>query len=383
MNNCKVYIILFTLLSTACASKQVVDNSQCEKIVFGQNASDEFLSDLELEFYQPEETDSSLVGSISIICDDGEELYIRDDRDYKLMKYDKDGKFLGTIGSRGQGAGEYVSFSYYFLDKENNMIGVLDEDQKKLLYYGLGDGVFLKSESYPNVLSNCCVPYGTGLLWYNQNYNGELSDKYFVVTDSTGNTTDGMIEKEFVSGYFTGSSCPLFVCDDKIYGFTPYDMKLYEFADSGASVKYDISIDGFHTPSIEYLNKISDGGRSFTIFSELEKSEYISYYSIYMCRSLMVIKLICNGEKYIGVLNRLNGTTLFMGNDEFSEKLGVGKISYFVQNSIDDSIVGVIEKDVLEEYAQQAGSHLDSRLKEIMMDKNDNPIIVKIKYSRI
>lgn len=370
------------ILSVACSSNKIADSNEGKEIIFSQGVSEVSENDLQISFYHPEETEGSLIGDISVVCQYKNAVYIGDDKSGRLLKYDKTGKLMSVIGSKGQGAGEYVDFSYFFLAPEEGLVGILDEDRQKVLYYGLSDNQFKKSRDYRDVVSNCCVPFNGGLLWYNQNYEGSYDDKYFVYTDSQGAISDSFVNKSFITGYFTGSSCPLFSADGRVYGYTPYDMKLYEFSDGKVNVKYDIDIEGFESPTVDFLNKISDGGSSVSLFSELSKSHYISYYSIGMCSSLMIVKVIRNKEHFIGLLDRTSGKTSFMPLPDFAKKTGVGKISYFIQNTIDDSVLCVIEKDAVTDYIEETGAKVDERLMKLIESDNENPIIMKIRMNK-
>lgn len=375
----KLILIILPVLSVACSSKQDTDERMGKNIKFSPEISEINEKDIQISFFQPEETEEALIGSVSVICEFEDNVYIGDDQNNQLLKFNKDGHFIGEVGSVGQGVGEYVALSYFFIDKDSETIGILDEDQQKILYYRIKDNEYTKTQSFPQILSNCCVPFNNGLLWYNQNFEGTNSDKYFVSTDTDNNISDSFISKEFKSGYFTGSSCPLFQFNNKIFGFTPYDLKLYEFENKDVTIKYDISIDGFQTPPVDYLNKISDNGTSVSLFSKLRQSEYISYYSINMCSSLLVVNVIRKGEKYIGLLDRQNDKTSFMLLSDFAKTIGVGEISYFIPNTIDDSILCIIEKESIRESVEKKKSDLDERLFNLINSDNENPIIIKIK----
>lgn len=376
----KLYLALLTLLSVACTSTQATDSDSGECIKFSMNQNDEIEINLDISFYQPEEIkDNPPIGSISMVYEDGDNIYIGDDTESKLLKYDHTGNFICKIGELGQGAGEYVQFSYFFINHKTKLIGILDEDQQKIFYYSLDNAEFKKSESYPQIASNCCLPVENCIMWYNQNYETSVTDKYFVMTDAEGEITKTFINKEFITGYSTGSSCPLFNANGKIYGYTPYDLKLYEFDDNEFIIKYNISIQNFNSPTVEYLKEISKNGTSVSLFSNLSNSDFISYFSIEMCPSLMVINVIRNKEKFIGLFDIKSRKTTFQPLKDFSKKIGVCEISYFIQNTIDDSILCVIEKENLIEYIAESGNEIDSRLKTLAESDNENPIIVKIK----
>jgi len=85
-------------------------------------------------------------------------LYILDAGNYRIQKYDPDGKFLATFGRRGQGPGEF-EYPYLIIpDNENNLlvgdfasnsIMVLDQDGREIHRIRLSSnaGFFLFSQS--------------------------------------------------------------------------------------------------------------------------------------------------------------------------------------------------------------------------------------------
>lgn len=80
----------------------------------------------------------------------GEILKLVADEDYLLVKthelslYDRSGRLIRTIGSRGKGPGEYLSLADVVI--QDNLIRILDRSQHKMLDYDL-NGAFIKE--YP------------------------------------------------------------------------------------------------------------------------------------------------------------------------------------------------------------------------------------------
>ena len=62
----------------------------------------------------------------------------------KILVFNKDGKFLRSIGSRGQGPGEYTSISNFALDEKNRRLFIATSMPYRIICYNL-DGKFLNS----------------------------------------------------------------------------------------------------------------------------------------------------------------------------------------------------------------------------------------------
>jgi len=103
----------------------------------------------ELMAIELELTDESLINpdliSRIILCSN--ELIIAES--FKIFVFSKDGKFLRTIGSRGQGPGEYISINNISIDEKNKYLYIISPS--KIICYNL-NGKFLH-ETYNNTAS--------------------------------------------------------------------------------------------------------------------------------------------------------------------------------------------------------------------------------------
>jgi hypothetical protein len=90
----------------------------------------------------------------------------------KLFVFDRNGKYIRQIGSRGQGPGEYVALNDFCINKEKREICILD-NLRKILIYDIDTGKHKKTlkynlyESSPYIVYNsnkfymAIVPYDT------------------------------------------------------------------------------------------------------------------------------------------------------------------------------------------------------------------------------
>lgn len=367
-----IYLLIIAMLSCSHGHDSI---SGGETIVFGE--SDAALIDsLEVSFLQFEETDNSLIKSIGRIEQVGNRLIVGDDGTYRIMAFTEDGKFISNIGNRGEGPGEYIDFSSFFIKEDDNEIGVVDSERRKIIYYNLDDYSFKNECSYSPIASDCGVPAGDGMIWFNHEYAGDTNDSYFVVTDSVGKISNKFVPKRFISGYITGSDYPIYSLGDKIYGFTPYDMTLYELNPDSAEVRYRFEIDGFKTPTVDFLNEISENGKSNSLFDALSKSDFISYYDILETGQLICLTIIRQGQKQIALLDKNTDLKLFMPQDEFAKRLHLGKIKYLVPDEINDGLLAIIDKS---QFTTDDVATLPDSLQQLINDDNSNPIVAIIR----
>ncbi|MCX6227062.1 MAG: 6-bladed beta-propeller, partial [Bacteroidia bacterium] len=98
------------------------------KIDAGQFKSSGNVSDyLEVVKLIPlETTKECLIGEIDKVVQFRNNIYVVDSRTYNLLWFDSSGKFLGQIGQRGKGPGEYIEMHDFLVDTINELIYLLD-----------------------------------------------------------------------------------------------------------------------------------------------------------------------------------------------------------------------------------------------------------------
>ncbi len=386
MKNRYLFYILILFLLASCGQKQNNENSSMvNSYEFSlASGSEELLENVSVEFQTLELTEKSIVGSIDQIVEYGDTLFISDGSEYRLLAFTKTGKFIGQIGSRGEGPGEYSGIASFFIDADKSQIGIYDEDVCKMLYYNLSDFSFIDEKSYEDIVAGCCLPDGDSLIWYNQAFEGENSDSYFIVTDPAGKVTSSFVKKDFKTGYLTGCSTPMYICDGKIYGYTPYETTVYELSDDASKAVFKLKFKEFETPSIEYLNKISSSCQSSSLYKSLKDSGFISYYSVSNTTNTLCTTVMAKGEKYCGLAELSSGKTYFTTQEEMANKLGLGNIRYFIVGSIGESVLAIIDPMEVKDRVS-SGMQLNESLRSIVetSDDNANPIIAKIAFCNL
>jgi hypothetical protein len=82
----------------------------------------------------------------SFRVDDKGNFYVLDSRAPKLMKFDRDGKVLFSVGRKGQGPGEFMAPSGIEWGK-NGSILITDMGNRRLAYFSADDGELLEEKS--------------------------------------------------------------------------------------------------------------------------------------------------------------------------------------------------------------------------------------------
>lgn len=113
----------------------------------------------------------------------------------KLVEFDREGKYIRTIGKQGRGPGEYSQIWDFCVDETNGKIYFVDNFN--LMVYGF-DGEFVESVKLPFFSLYCLVKYPDRLFYSSPNIPYQTADTSFswYETDLHGKNT-----LKYVSGY--------------------------------------------------------------------------------------------------------------------------------------------------------------------------------------
>ena len=143
MKRCIYFGTLFCCsLFASCAQTHQSDYAVIDLVNHKQLATEQIaLSDISesIQLIPLETNDSVLVGRISGIKLEGDKLYIHASNG--LFVFNKNGKFLNTIGSKGRGPKEYLYLSEVF--PKNDIVWLVDDTGKRVLKYA-DSGTFLE-----------------------------------------------------------------------------------------------------------------------------------------------------------------------------------------------------------------------------------------------
>lgn len=119
---------------------------------------------------------ASLIGIISRVSFVNDNILVADFINDKLMLFSHDGKFIGNVGRKGQGPGEYIKIHDYFI--KDNAIYIYDFSSRKILKYTL-DGQYIDqyvmSFSFDKIVP---TPDGRGYLTLNTFSNKDDGSKF-------------------------------------------------------------------------------------------------------------------------------------------------------------------------------------------------------------
>lgn len=382
MNNKTIHaLILSSVLLTGCHGGNNGVSEDVQVIKIEADKSGEVAKSLKIGYQQFELNDSSQIGTVGAIEEYGDRIFVSSGENNSLLVFSSAGKFVSTVGSRGEGPGEYIDVTMFSFDPTGNRIFIYDEQLGKLVCYDAETYAFKEEYSYPKLVSNCGIYDNGSMIWFNQSYEDEYSDKYFTVTDMRGTVENSFVDKTFKSGYSFSLEYPLYRMDGDIYGYIPFDMAVYRISSSGASPRFKIEVGDYKNPTTDYLEKISDGGQSSKLFNNLSNSGYISSYSIYETPSTLCVSFMVNKENHIGLYDMATSRSMLLTKQELADMLGVGEIEYMTAKRIGDSVLAVLNPGTLIELSK-TGYEFNDSLKALIptLTEEDNPIILKLSF---
>ena len=136
-----------------------------------------------------ETNQSCLIGSVSKMRVYDNYILILDRNMAKsLFVFDKEGHFIRTIGSIGQGPGEFVRPYDFTIDKENQTVYVLDGDSQRILKYDITTGVFIHSIQLDQSVRSRRIEYMGGKLYSDACFQEHSDDDYLlrIIQESSG-----------------------------------------------------------------------------------------------------------------------------------------------------------------------------------------------------
>jgi hypothetical protein len=297
------------------------------------------LSDIgkELEYIPLETGSKSLLGRIRRIEFSDHFIFISDF--YKLLQFDRKGKFIRQIGAVGRGPGEYIYVMGFCIDENRNIIYIADYANHLIKEFDF-DGKFIRSFKITFGSEQFLVKDTNELIFhlYNGTNLNADSDYSLYITDFEG-TSLNKIRKHLVRKSKSGLSIgvtPMFFFNSKFrfmeYGvdtlYTLKDEKLEQYAIFNLG-KMKMNPD----PSIPIQNPEKD-----EMFNKLKQKLWIR--DILENKRNLLIKLDfgLSDSSIFGVYDKLTNETTFLKDNGFVNDVD-GGLTFWPKYIYNDSIL--------------------------------------------
>jgi hypothetical protein len=238
-----------------------------------------------------EVTPNSLLRGIDRMYATNELLIIMDRSTYSVFVFNREGKFLRKIGSRGQGPGEYVSVSDFCVDTVNKTIYLSDYNARKIHHYDLYSGKYLQSIKLNTKIENWYLYYHDNDLYIScdndfvdKNQEGFLLHKIDI---KSGKTKDAWFDFRIYNKGLNNRKRPFLHTSQKDMKFTTHLMDtimsisgnkitpFLTFTDKYKTTKDDVkNIDELHDEVDQFWSRMNSLNKIHTVFNYFECPDF-------------------------------------------------------------------------------------------------------------
>ena len=314
----------------------------------------------------------------------------------KLYKR-KNGRFLGNIGNRGQGPGEYLSVSEIKIDEDENRIYIWAGMRDHIYSYDL-NGTFIPKETiylpkgcttrgiiFPNRKKNEVIVFGTPYSHYQrENTLYENEKNVCWIQDFKGNIRDSIPASNFIIQR-SSSFCWASHIDPNtpIYSYALRTIRsemrrdtIYHY-NSMTNQLYPVYTNNYPHESNNVITSLESVSHYYTIYATYRKGRITNPENLLEYKILQVDKKTHNG-KYIRMMNDyLCGIEVVLYDFLISTKNNYSFIDYHPLD-LKDQLEEALEtnKDMSDEVRKRI-TRMKNRLNE-----NDNDILVICKFKK-
>jgi hypothetical protein len=336
-------IILFCL---SCKKNVQEDNAIYQiKLTKGEENGKKIVDFIDnIDYIKLETTEESLLGFISKLTITNDRIYVLDQLLTKaLFVFDKSGKFLFKIGRVGNGPGEYVVVTDFYLNEKDSTIHLL-ADGRKIINFDY-DGSFIDEKRLPLLHSSYILPFscdnyalvnhvsaGDEYLVYMTNQNFDIQKQYLKTPKGWErivrllNIDYSEANEKYLLSY---------ICSTTIY----------ELSGNDIIPKYNFII-----PENEKLteSKIDNLKQLDTHQLVMETFNYFSLEGYFELDNILFVEFSMNKNKYWGMFDMLNNT--FEYNERSYDKVE-DNFAYpiFLSRVNEKSLAGFIMPSLLPE----------------------------------
>ena len=320
-----------------------------------------------------------MIANVSQVEEYGGIFYLLDSFVTKtIYAFDSHGKFIGTVGGVGNGPGEYVIPSSFFIDEGKNVICIMDVERQKMIGYSLTDYHFLFEKHLPFSASIIKGLPDGNVVCYNQEYQQGEPLYNLIVTDTNFNVKKKMMEQDFVSGYKMGMTRKLYRVGNTVSAYTHQSPVLCRVKSDTIIPAYHFIFGNYKLPPIEFLKKEGSANRNY--IPALMESEYVNYYEVFENEHILCVPYYVNKTMYYGWYDKQCNKTYNYKQEEISRSLKIGSFSSPKGLTSDGKFISLLSPASLKN-KEEEGYVFCEELGELLKvsTEEDNPILLLYK----
>lgn len=374
-----VYLFGFIILLTSCNSNKIDWENAKSMIDFGKCESVEPFDVFSASFVKLETDDECVIGSITQAEEYGGVFYLLDAFITKTVyAFDKQGKFIGTVGQVGKGPGEYVIPSSIFIDTKRNVVCVIDVEQQKLIGYSLKDYRLVFEDRLPFSSTAMRFMEDGDVVFYNQEYTPGEPLYNLIVTGKDYRIKKRMMEQEFVSGYKMGMTRKLYSVGNVVSAYTHQAPFLCRVNSDTIVPVYEFKFGDNQLPPLDFLKK--EGGNNRNYIPALRQSGYINYYEVYENERMLCVPYYVDKTMFYGWYDKKHSKIYNYRLEEMAGSLKSGFFSSPIGTTSDGQFISLLTTDRLMEMKAEGmdfARELERLVEQSRVD--DNPILLLLK----
>jgi len=241
-----------------------------------------------VEYIKLETTNESLFKSISQILFVDSFIVISDQS--VVHVFDLSGKFIRSLGRRGQGPCEYIDVDYLTVNPADNSLTIYDRGLDREIHYNITDGSYMYTQTKP-FMAFSFEYLESGFKAYDfiatsDPKLGKYKKNSLIVTDKDNNIIFGDLDKYYKNDIYSFTMLKqLYRFGNKVYFSPDFSNMIYQVTDSMVIPKYYLNIASTGMPPIDrsITNEImTDYFKRYIVFNgefiELKDLSYISVF---------------------------------------------------------------------------------------------------------
>lgn len=371
-----IYIMIlgWICLLTACEER----SKEIAVVDFGKECTTDLRERLECRFIVLETNDSVLLNDIDRVCWVDNRIFVLDRRKTNAVyAFDDRGRFIAQIGSQGQGPGEYVDVTHFFVDEKARILTLADFSGTALLRYDLDTYQYISTLDIDYFVD--CAPLGDdNWIWYMPiGFATPRREKFYLKTTGKGGEQTALLAPAyFTSGHTVNGSKTFHSFGGDLYAHFPFTSTVWRMRGEDLEPCYEIRFGDKRMPSAEYVDEKGRGGRDFT--NELFSSGYVYSFWLYETERFLQTTYMRNKTTYFGFYDKEAKESFTYAFTDFIRATGLTGF-YGVCGTYKDYFVGKISARVLLRN-QVSQDELRRISKQCMED--DNPILCLFKIKK-
>lgn len=371
----KILITGICILFFSCTNKNI--DSKLQEIRFDGDQSEVSEKIPEYKFIPLETTSDNLIGYIRKVEIFDEKIYVLDNTHSKIVQvYNLTGQYISQIGNRGSGPGEYVQSDDFYIDKEKQMVIIIDQVKNQALTYDLNTYQHYSTVDLPFYFSSYIQLPDKSFAWYHLMGFKKARDEYYIqITDSTYQNSAYLLEAPFTTsvGLFNGT---FYERGDQTHFYMPFSPVVYEVTSQEVKPVYNLSFQKHKCPPVDYMQSIvGDGATHYA--KELLHSGYVAAYSISETDNFITISYVVNNKMNVDIYNKQDKKSYQY--PDFTENLLLGGMNLPFAGTYQDYFLTTISPLTLKNDGYVSQDEL--RALAANLSEEDNPIICLIKFN--